>query len=104
MRAVPTSWMISPPFEMALDGSGGSETSVPPSLSIRDFIDSWNADVVHGTVDEVRTRLDDLHKRTGADELMLTTHAHSPDLRLRSYELIADAYDLPRTARTDGDR
>jgi hypothetical protein len=28
---------------------------------------------------------------------MLTTHAHSAELRLRSYELIADAYDLPRT-------
>lgn len=63
----------------------------------RDFIDTWNADVVHGTIDEVHTRLDDLQKRTGADELMLTTHAHSADLRLRSYELIADAYDLPRT-------
>ncbi|MFI8532973.1 LLM class flavin-dependent oxidoreductase [Streptomyces aquilus] len=61
----------------------------------RDFATSWNANVVHGTADEVRAGLDDLQKRTGADELMITSHAHSGALRLRSYELIADAYGLP---------
>jgi alkanesulfonate monooxygenase SsuD/methylene tetrahydromethanopterin reductase-like flavin-dependent oxidoreductase (luciferase family) len=60
-----------------------------------EFITSWTANVVHGTADEVRSGLDDLHKRTGADELMITTHAHRGELRLRSYELIADAYGLP---------
>ncbi|KPI10985.1 luciferase family oxidoreductase, group 1 [Actinobacteria bacterium OK074] len=60
-----------------------------------EFIDSWNANVVHGTIDEVRAGLDDLQKRTGADELMLTSHAHNPELRLHSYELVADAYGLP---------
>ncbi|ARX83691.1 MULTISPECIES: LLM class flavin-dependent oxidoreductase [Streptomyces] len=64
----------------------------------RDFIESWNSNVVHGTVDQVRTGLDDLAKRTGADELMLTANAHSGDVRLRSYELIADAYGLPNPA------
>jgi luciferase family oxidoreductase group 1 len=61
----------------------------------RDFVSSWNANVVHGTADEVRAGLDDLQKRTGADELMITSNAHSGDVRLRSYELIADAYGLP---------
>jgi alkanesulfonate monooxygenase SsuD/methylene tetrahydromethanopterin reductase-like flavin-dependent oxidoreductase (luciferase family) len=61
----------------------------------QEFVDSWNANVVHGTPDEVRSGLDDLQKRTGADELMLTGNAPDPDLRLRSYELIADAYGLP---------
>lgn len=61
----------------------------------RDFITSWNSNVIHGTADQVRTGLDDLAKRTGADELMLTANAHSGDVRLRSYELIADAYGLP---------
>jgi luciferase family oxidoreductase group 1 len=64
----------------------------------RDFVSSWNANVVHGTADEVRAGLDDLQKRTGADELMITSNAHSGDVRLRSYELIADAYGLPTTA------
>ncbi|MFJ6565985.1 LLM class flavin-dependent oxidoreductase [Streptomyces sp. NPDC091292] len=62
----------------------------------RDFIDSWNANVIHGTPDQVRAGLDDLQKRTGADELMLTANAHTGEIRHRSYELIADAYDLPR--------
>jgi luciferase family oxidoreductase group 1 len=61
----------------------------------REFVDSWLTNVVHGTPDEVRTGLDDLQKRTGADELMITANAHGGDARLRSYELIADAYDLP---------
>ncbi|MYW66001.1 MsnO8 family LLM class oxidoreductase [Streptomyces sp. SID8379] len=62
----------------------------------RDFIDSWNSNVIHGTTDEVRSGLDDLQKRTGADEMMLTANAHSGEIRLRSYELIADAYGLPQ--------
>ncbi|MFJ3229555.1 LLM class flavin-dependent oxidoreductase [Streptomyces sp. NPDC086787] len=60
-----------------------------------EFLQSWAANVVHGTADEVRLGLDALQKRTGADELMLTSHAHRGELRLRSYELIADAYELP---------
>ncbi|GAA1533453.1 LLM class flavin-dependent oxidoreductase [Streptomyces albidochromogenes] len=62
----------------------------------REFVDSWLGNVVHGTPDAVRAGLDDLAKRTGADELMITANAHGGDARLRSYELIADAYGLPR--------
>ncbi|GGX20066.1 LLM class flavin-dependent oxidoreductase [Streptomyces chryseus] len=61
----------------------------------REFVDSWLGNVVHGTPDAVRSGLDDLAKRTGADELMITANAHGGDARLRSYELIADAYGLP---------
>ncbi|GHH83003.1 hypothetical protein GCM10018793_44020 [Streptomyces sulfonofaciens] len=60
----------------------------------REFIDDWNANVIHGTPDRVRSGLDELQKRTGADELMITANAHSGDVRVRSYELIADAYGL----------
>ncbi|MFH8437556.1 LLM class flavin-dependent oxidoreductase [Streptomyces sp. NPDC018007] len=61
----------------------------------REFVDGWLANVVHGTAEAVRGGLDDLVKRTGADELMITANAHGGDARLRSYELIADAYGLP---------
>lgn len=61
-----------------------------------EFITSWAVNIVSGTQDEVVTGLTDLQKRTGADELMLTSHAHSGELRLRSYELIADGYGLPK--------
>ncbi|MFF2654065.1 LLM class flavin-dependent oxidoreductase [Streptomyces sp. NPDC058045] len=67
----------------------------PFSAAEREFVESWNANVIHGTPDAVRTGLDELQKRTGADELMLTANAHSGELRVRSYELIADAYRLP---------
>ncbi|MGP9020671.1 LLM class flavin-dependent oxidoreductase [Streptomyces sp. BR1] len=61
----------------------------------REFVDGWLANVVSGTADQVRDGLDALQKRTGADELMLTANAHSPQARLRSYELIADVYGAP---------
>lgn len=62
----------------------------------REFADGWLSTIVHGTPDAVRTGLDELVKRTGADELMLTSNVHSGAARLRSYELVADAYGLPR--------
>ncbi|GHF99812.1 LLM class flavin-dependent oxidoreductase [Streptomyces filamentosus] len=61
----------------------------------REFVGDWLGNIVHGTPDEVRTGLDGLQKRTGADELMITANAHGGGARLRSYELIADAYGLP---------
>ncbi|WP_367125317.1 LLM class flavin-dependent oxidoreductase [Streptomyces phytohabitans] len=61
----------------------------------RDFVDGWLGNIVHGTPDAVRDGLDALAKRTGADELMITANAHTPEARVRSYELIADAYALP---------
>ena len=48
----------------------------------------------HGDPDEVRAGLEELAARTGADELMLVTMVHGPDDRLRSYELIAEAYHV----------
>ena len=61
----------------------------------KDFVDSWLGNVVYGTADAVRSGLDALVERTGADELMLTANAHTPSARVRSYELVADAYGLP---------
>ncbi|MEV6012515.1 LLM class flavin-dependent oxidoreductase [Streptomyces sp. NPDC051976] len=62
----------------------------------REFVDSWITNVVNGDPDTVRSGLDDLVARTGADELVITANAHTPAARLRSYELIADAYGFPK--------
>ncbi|WP_329369153.1 LLM class flavin-dependent oxidoreductase [Streptomyces sp. NBC_00669] len=62
----------------------------------RDFVDSWLGNVIYGDPAAVRTGLDELVERTGADELVITANAHTPSARLRSYELIADAYDFPK--------
>ncbi|MFD3757246.1 LLM class flavin-dependent oxidoreductase [Streptomyces sp. NPDC058622] len=74
----------------------------PYSSLEREFIEGRLVDIVHGTPDEVRSGLDDLAKRTGADELMLTANAHGGEARLRSYGLIADAYGLPVEAPEAG--
>ena len=44
-----------------------------------------------GAPDTVRAGLEDLIKRTEADELMITTQTHDPADRLRSFELLAAA-------------
>jgi hypothetical protein len=44
----------------------------------------------------VRSELEALALRTGADELMITTMIHGSADRLRSYELVADAWELSR--------
>ncbi|MEU3356462.1 LLM class flavin-dependent oxidoreductase [Streptomyces sp. NPDC037389] len=67
-------------------------------LAEQEFVADWLRNVVFGTPDEVREGLDALAKRTGVDELMITANTHTPETRLRSYELIADAYDFPAGA------
>ncbi|MGW5848304.1 LLM class flavin-dependent oxidoreductase [Streptomyces sp. NPDC055254] len=68
----------------------------------REFIDGRLADTVYGTADEVTAGLDKLAALTGADELMLTANIHGNTARLRSYELVADAYGLPGPAPAAG--
>ncbi|MHA6760235.1 LLM class flavin-dependent oxidoreductase [Streptacidiphilus sp. PAMC 29251] len=60
----------------------------------REFVDAWLSNVVLGDQDEVREGLLELRKRTGADELMITSNIHGHEARHRSYELIAQAYGL----------
>ena len=42
----------------------------------------------------VRDRIDELLTLSGADELMAMTNVHDVDDRLRSYELLAEAFSL----------
>lgn len=51
--------------------------------------------MIHGTGEIVTTRLNELQKSSGADELMLVNLGHAPKGILRSAELIADAYQMP---------
>ncbi|SNS41764.1 luciferase family oxidoreductase, group 1 [Streptosporangium subroseum] len=60
-----------------------------------DFLRDYLSNVVYGDAAEVRDGLEELRKRTGVDELMITTMVHSPADRIRSYELVAQVYDLP---------
>ncbi len=58
----------------------------------REIVRSWTAPLIRGEPTHVRTELEALASRTGADELMITTMIHGPGDRLRSYELLAAAW------------
>ncbi|MFF4417849.1 LLM class flavin-dependent oxidoreductase [Streptosporangium sp. NPDC001559] len=68
----------------------------PYTPAERVFVEDYLSNVVLGDPGEVREGLNALRKRTEADELMVTTMVHDPEDRIRSYELLAQAYDLPR--------
>jgi alkanesulfonate monooxygenase SsuD/methylene tetrahydromethanopterin reductase-like flavin-dependent oxidoreductase (luciferase family) len=50
--------------------------------------------MITGSPDTVRDRIDELLATTGADEVMAMTNLHGFDDRLRSYELLAEAFRL----------
>jgi luciferase family oxidoreductase group 1 len=52
---------------------------------------------VVGTVEQVKTRLDELAKRLDLDELVVVTWTYDQAPRVRSYELLAEAYALDKT-------
>ena len=66
----------------------------PYTPAERSFVDDWMSNAVYGAPEQVRDQLDGLVKRTGADELMITSTVHGHEPRLRSYELIAEAYGI----------
>lgn len=64
---------------------------------------SWGANHVHGDTERVSAGLRSLAEQTGAQELMITTIAHDPEHRLRSYRLIAEAMGLTAPNPHDAD-
>ena len=57
-------------------------------------ISALSGSAMIGGPDTVREKLEAFIERTAADELMITTMVHDHADRIRSYELIADLYDL----------
>ena len=64
----------------------------------REIVRGWTAPLIRGEPEHVRTELEGLARRTGADELMITTMIHGPADRLRSYELVAETWNLSSVA------
>lgn len=66
----------------------------------REVVRTWTSPLILGDPGEVRSQLEELATRTGVDEMMITTMVHGPADRLRSYELLAEAWNLaPTTPR-----
>jgi luciferase family oxidoreductase group 1 len=53
------------------------------------------ARLIVGAPQSVHRRLNALAAETGVEEVMVTTMVHSHEARLRSYKLLAEAFDLP---------
>ena len=60
----------------------------------REIVRGWTAPLIRGEPDHVRSELEALAQQTGADELMITTIVHGTIDRLRSYELLAQAWNV----------
>ena len=68
------------------------------------IVDAYKRLQIVGTPEQVRARIEDVAARTGADEVMLATHAYDVAARIRSYELVAEAFawQAPICARAWG--
>jgi len=62
----------------------------PEKMQVR----TGRAHHIVGSVATVMSRLDDMVERSGADEVMILTMIHSHADRIRSYQLLAEAYAL----------
>ncbi|MBG7700349.1 LLM class flavin-dependent oxidoreductase [Streptomyces sp. MC1] len=71
----------------------------PYTAEERRITDLLLSTVVHGTPEAVRAGLTDLQRRTGADELMLTSMIHDFPARKLSYSLVAEEFALSGDAR-----
>jgi luciferase family oxidoreductase group 1 len=60
--------------------------------SEREAVRAWGDTHVVGDPEQVRQQLDELAVRMGVNELMLTTMVYDQTDRLRSYQLVAEAY------------
>ena len=63
----------------------------------RELVDAATATHLVGDPDTVRQGLVDLQARTGADELMLSTRAHSYEARAQSLALVAGHWPMAGT-------
>ncbi len=84
-----------PTVEEALAEEGQGPPPAPPA-------DIEAIRMVTGSPATVREIYDDLLARSGADELMLMCSTHDPADRIRSYELIAEAFGLDGAGAGDG--
>jgi len=83
----------------------GRPILIPPVDVARRFLESEGDThpprrMVCGTPEQVRARLEERVQRYVADELMLVTITHEHAARVRSYELLAEAFGLAPSSAT----
>lgn len=65
------------------------------SASEQAIADKYRSLYIVGTPEKVRAEIEALVKKTKADEVMVSSLIHSYKERMRSYKLVAEAFDLP---------
>ncbi len=78
--------LLLPPDEAAAYRYSDVERAVAETMRARH---------IFGSPATVKARVDELVRRTAADEVMITTFTYGKAERMRSYELMARAFDLP---------
>ena len=66
----------------------------PYSADEREFLAANRERLFVGSPQTLRTQIGDLATRAATSEIMVTTLMHDPAARLRSYELLADAFQI----------
>lgn len=66
----------------------------PYTPAERRLAEAYRSMQIVGDPDGVRARIEELAGRTGADEIMVTTNVYDHAERLRSYELLAEAFEI----------
>jgi luciferase family oxidoreductase group 1 len=61
------------------------------------IVDFYTRLQIVGTPEQCRARIEEVATRTKANEVMIATHAFDPAARVRSYELLAQAFGVPET-------
>ena len=62
------------------------------------IVDFYKRLQIVGTPEQCRARIEEIAARTKADEVMIATHAFEPAARIRSYELLAQAFGIGETS------
>ncbi len=94
-------WLAGPSGFSFMRLRQGRPTQLPPPEEValyeytameQELIRTWHAPLVVGDPETVVAQLSELADRTRVQELMLTTMVHGHHDRLRSYELVAEAW------------
>jgi alkanesulfonate monooxygenase SsuD/methylene tetrahydromethanopterin reductase-like flavin-dependent oxidoreductase (luciferase family) len=71
----------------------------PYTRAERRLTDAYRSMQVVGDPQTVRTRIEELAEHTAADKVMVTTNVFAHAERLRSYERLAEVFDIATPSR-----
>ena len=100
-------WQFQSRARWRLESNRGRVTPLlPPHLAVADLspadlqaMDAMKADALVGTAEQAADKMLALAARLALDELVVCTWAHDPEVQLRSFELLSEAFALNPSVR-----